>query len=328
MTSGSSPATAPPPSSPRASGVPGAGTIVVRGLGHHFGDKVALADGLELHLGPGGVIGLLGPNGSGKSTLMRLLVGLVPLQRGEVVVDGVALTGDGLGIRRRVTYAPGELHVYGELTGAAHLRLLLRGRPASALARATAIAEDLELPLRRRVRGYSHGMKRQLVFAAAMGPDVRVRILDEISEGLDPAKRSEILDRIEADAAAGTTVLLSSHHLGEVDRACARIVFLSDGRVIADETAEAVRRRASRVIKLRFPSDSSAEARDAALRGPGVEGLSHEDGVTRIVLDHEDPRPFLARLASLDSLPAPLSIEHGRLSLRELYRSLYGVEGT
>lgn len=320
--------TAPPPGAIDGATAPRDGTILVRGLGHRFGDKVALQDGLELAVEAGGVVGLLGPNGSGKSTLMRLLVGLVPLERGSITVDGVPLEKDGLEVRKRVTYAPGELHLYGELTGEEHLRMLLRARPAEALRRARETAQELGLPLDRRVRGYSHGMKRQLVFAAAMAPAVRVRILDEISEGLDPAKRSQILDHIERDAASGTTILLSSHHLGEVDRACQRIVFLSAGRIIADETAEAVRARAARVLKLRFHEDADGAAIAAALQGTGVESLSREDGVVRLVLEEEDPRPFLGRLADMESLPAPLSVEHGRLSLRELYRSLYGVEGT
>ncbi len=320
--------TAPHPGGARGANAPREGTILVRDLGHRFGDKTALEDGLELRVEAGGVVGLLGPNGSGKSTLMRLLVGLVPLERGAISVDGVQLEKDGLEVRRRVTYAPGELHLYGELTGEEHLRVLLRARPAAALRRARETAEELGLPLKRRVRGYSHGMKRQLVFAAAMAPSVRVRILDEISEGLDPAKRSQILDHIEHDAASGTTILLSSHHLGEVDRACQRIVFLSAGRIIADETAEAVRARAARVLKLRFPESADGEAVAAALQGADVETLSRENGVFRLVLEDEDPRPFLGRLAAAEGLPAPLSIEHGRLSLRELYRSLYGVEGT
>ncbi|MEE2940788.1 MAG: ABC transporter ATP-binding protein [Planctomycetota bacterium] len=320
--------TAPPSGGTDGVIAPREGTIVVRGLGHRFGDKVALEDGLELAVEAGGVVGLLGPNGSGKSTLMRLLVGLVPLERGAVTVDGVPLEKDGLGVRRRVTYAPGELHLYGELTGGEHLSMLLRARTAEALRRARETAEELGLPLDRMVRGYSHGMKRQLVFAAAMAPAVRVRILDEISEGLDPAKRSQILDHIERDAASGTTILLSSHHLGEVDRACQRIIFLSAGRIIADETAAAVRARAARVLKLRFPEGADGEAIAAALRGADVAALSQEEGVFRLVLQEEDPRPFLGRLAAAKGLPAPLSVEHGRLSLRELYRSLYGVEGT
>lgn len=304
-----------------------AGGVEVRGLEHRFGANQALHP-TDLQIPPGGVVGLLGPNGSGKSTLMRLLTGLVPKQRGEISVDGVRLTGDGLAIRRRTTYAPGELHLYGELKGGEHLRFLMRGRPGSSLERARAIAGELGLPLGRRIREYSHGMKRQLLFAAAIAPEVRVRILDEISEGLDPAKRSQVLDLIDADAARGTTILLSSHHLGEVDRSCQRLVFLNAGRVVADESAEEVRRRAGRLVRLRFAPGALKPTSTAALEGPGVESVEEAADRVNVMLSDDDPRAFLGRLAASGDLPAPISVEHGRISLSELYRTLYGVEGT
>lgn len=312
---------------PTAPGADGAGGVLVRALEHRFGTNQALQP-TDLEIQPGGVVGLLGPNGSGKSTLMRLLTGLVPRQQGEILVDGVALSGDGLEIRRRTTYAPGELHLYGELKGLEHLRFLLRGRGPQSLKRARAIAGELELPLERRVRDYSHGMKRQLLFAASIAPEVRVRILDEISEGLDPAKRSQVLDLIDADAARGTTILLSSHHLGEVDRSCQRLIFLNKGRLVADESAEDVRRRAGRLVRLRFSPGALPHGGAQALAGPGVDSVEEATDRVNVMLSSDDPREFLGRLAASTELPAPISVEHGRISLNELYRSLYGVEGT
>ncbi len=306
---------------------PGAGGVSVHGLEHRFGATQALHR-TDLEIPAGGVVGLLGPNGSGKSTLMRLLTGLVPLQQGKVNVDGVPMAGDGLEIRRRTTYAPGELHLYSELKGGEHLRFLLRGRRDGSFDRARSIAGELGLPLDRRVREYSHGMKRQLLFAAAIAPDVRVRILDEISEGLDPAKRSQVLDLIDADAARGTTILLSSHHLGEVDRSCQRLVFLNAGRVVADESSEEVRRRAGRLVRLRFAPGALTPGSTGVLQGPGVESVEEVEDRVNVMLSGDDPRTFLGRLASATDLPAPTSVEHGRISLGELYRALYGVEGT
>lgn len=304
-----------------------AGGVIVRGLEHRFGDHQALHP-TDLNIEPGGVVGLLGPNGSGKSTLMRLLTGLVPRQRGEIVVDGIRMSGDGLAIRRSTTYAPGELHLYGELKGAEHLRFLLRGRGDDSLQRARDIAGELELPLDRRVRDYSHGMKRQLLFAAAIAPRVRVRILDEISEGLDPTKRSQVLDLIDADAARGTTILLSSHHLGEVDRSCQRLVFLNEGRVVADESSEGVRQRAGRLVRLRFAPGTLTPGAALALEGAGVASVEEQPDSITIMLTGDDPRDFLGRLSTAGGLPVPISVEHGRISLGELYRTLYGVEGT
>lgn len=303
--------------------------VTARGLGHRFGSKVALAPGLDLDVPAGsGVIGLLGPNGSGKSTLMRLLIGLVPRQQGAITVDGVELEGDGRSVRERVTYAPGEMHLYGELSGIEHLRFLLRGRSRSAVERARGLAEAMDLPLRKRVRTYSHGMKRQLVFAAAMAPEVNVRILDEISEGLDPAKRARVLELIDEDARGGTSILLSSHHLGEIDLVCDRLVFLGAGRVIADESADAARDRARRLMTLRFDPSESATAIGAALGRAGAASVDcSSDGTARVTLPTDDPRDFLARVAADTDLPAPREVQFGRHSLPELFSALYGVEG-
>lgn len=306
--------------------------IVVDGLTRRFGEHVALHP-LDLQIGPGGITGLLGPNGSGKSTLMRCLVGLVRPDGGQVTVAGQMLVGDGTAIRKRVAYAPGELHLYGELSGAEHLRWSLRGRPASALKRAQELAADMQIPLGRHVRGYSHGMKRQLAFAAAMAPDVPVRILDELTEGLDPSKRSQALEILRADVERGTTILLSSHHLGEVDAACDRLVFMNAGRCIANESAAEVSNRAARLARVDYASAEEAASVRSAMQAQGLEqaGLSElrcVDARLVAILASSDPRPFLQALGALSELPKPRSVEHGRISLQELYRSLYGVEGT
>jgi lipooligosaccharide transport system ATP-binding protein len=310
--------------------VPGDRRIRVRGLARSFGATRALLP-LDLDLGPGGIIGLLGPNGSGKSTFLRLLTGIVPRDAGEAWVDGVALERDGTAIRRRATYAPGELALYRELRASDHLAWLLRGRDKGARARATATANALGLPLRARVRTYSHGMKRQLLLAAALAPDVGVRILDEPTDGLDPSKRGIVLDLLSEEARRGTTILLSSHHLGEVDRACDRLVFLSGGKLIADETAASVADRARRHMRLEFAAEAGVDELRARIgRVPGAQSVRVEttpDARLRayVVLAGDDPRAFLAALVAAD-LPQPLAIEYGELSLSELYRVLYGVE--
>jgi ABC-2 type transport system ATP-binding protein len=296
--------------------------IVARGLTRRFGAKVAL-EPTELDVEPAAVTGLLGPNGSGKSTLMRMLIGLVPPSGGSAAVDGVELAGDGTAIRRRCTYAPGELALYGELSGYSHLDWFLRGRERDARRRARELAEAFDLPLRKRVHTYSHGMKRQLVFAAALAPEVGVRILDEPSEGLDPNKRSVMIELLEADVVKGTTILLSSHHLGEVDRVCDTFVFLNEGRRIRVERAEEVARRARRLVRVGYASRDGLEAAAKALRS----AAATVRGTTLVAeLAGDDPREFLAELAGLRELPAPIAIEHGPTTLQELYRSLYGVE--
>lgn len=298
--------------------------IVVRGLTRRFGDRLAL-EPLDLDLGPGGVIGLLGPNGSGKSTLLRMLTGLVRPDAGTASVDGVALRGDGTAVRKRCTYAPGEISLYGDLKAAEHLSWLSRGRDAESSRRALQIAAELGLPLHKKVHTYSHGMKRQLIFAAAMAPRVEVRILDEISEGLDPSKRSTVLEFLSEDAGRGTTILLSSHHLAEVDRVCDTFVFLNEGRLVATEQADGLRERAARFLRVRYAGLAQGEL-EAATRGFAAGRVRVEGERVVVELEHPDPRPALAELAALGGLPPPVTLRYGDLSLGELYRDLYGVE--
>lgn len=307
-----------------ASATPRAGHIVTRGLARRFGTRQALAP-LDLDVGPG-VTGLLGPNGSGKSTFLRLLTGLVRPDSGHASVDGVAVRGDGLAVRKRVTYAPGEIALYGDLRAGEHLQWFLRERDREAHGRAFELADALELPLGKRVHAYSHGMKRQLIFAAALAPRVAVRILDEISEGLDPNKRSVVLDLLGEDAARGTTVLLSSHHLAEVDRACDTFVFLNEGRLVAVERAADLRARAAQLLHLEFQADSLAQARAALAGLRGAEPAAVRGARVTLRLSSADPREVLAQLGGLAGLPAPRSVQYGELVLRDLYRDLYGVE--
>jgi ABC-2 type transport system ATP-binding protein len=187
------------------------------------------------------------------------------------------------------------------------------------------VAQELGLPLNRRVRGYSHGMKRQLLFAAAMGPEVPVRILDEPTEGLDPTKRAAVLEILGRDAAAGRTILLSSHHLGEVDAACERIAFLDAGRLVALEESAAVHERMARLVRVWWDGGLPARAVEL-LDGLAGAQARQEDEHLAVTLPSGDPRGFLAALAAAE-LPAPSAVEHGRISLNVLYREIYGVEG-
>lgn len=304
--------------------------IEARGLTRRFGDVLAV-DGIDLDMRPGTVVGLLGPNGTGKSTLLRLLIGLVRPNAGSATIAGARLVGDGTAVRKRVAFAPGEIALYGEMRASDQLTWLMRGRGRAAEAKAIAMTEILGLPLRKRIHEYSHGMKRQLLFCAAMGPDLPVRILDEPTEGLDPAKRSQVLELIAADAQKGRAILLSSHHLSEVETVCQRILFCYKGRLLADEDPATLRRLAARSGRLDFASETAATMAAQALQG--VACLDESRAVERSVFVEfvEGQEPFGA-LASLEAgLPKgaerPIGIEFGRLSLTDLYERVYGVRG-
>jgi ABC-type multidrug transport system ATPase subunit len=213
------------------------------------------------------------------------------------------------------------------MRGDEHLRWFLRGRGREARRRATELAERFELPLRKLVRSYSHGMKRQLLFAAALAPRVRVRILDEPTEGLDPSRRAQILDLMREDARGGTNVLLSSHHLGEVARACDELIFLDRGRVLARESSTEIEARSRQSLRMTFASSQDAERAERRLRDLGARQVVREDERLIVDLDSKAPRETLASLYSDPDWPVPNTLTYGELSLEQLYRSLYGVEG-
>ncbi len=306
------------------------GAIQIAGLSRRFGAVQAVKP-VHVAIEPGTIAGLLGPNGSGKSTLLRMLLGLVRPDSGTCTVDGETLRGDGLAIRRRVTYVPGELHLYGELRARAHLSWCLRGRGRAAFERALEIAEGFELPLGARLRGYSHGMKRQLLLAAALGPEVRVRILDEPTEGLDPTRRGAVLELLRKDAERGTTILLSSHHLGEVERACGQLLFLKQGELLDEEAARALQRRARAALRLHWGEAVAREALERVLDGSGAgraaEIRAEGTRATLFFASDEEGRAGLRAVLDARELPAPRSIAYGELSLTEIYRELYGQEG-
>ena len=298
--------------------------IRVRGLSRRFGTNQALHP-IDLDVAPGEIVGLIGPNGSGKSTLLRCLTGVVKKDAGEVRIDGEDLKRDGANIRRRVTYSPGEVNTYGELTGTGQLTWLLRGRDSEAHARAHAIAQDLGLPLQSKLRTFSHGMKRQLLFAAAIAPAVRVRLLDEITEGLDPAMRATILDELRADADSGNATLLSSHHFGEVDRVCDRLIFLDAGKKLAEESPATIAERARGLATFEYADAQTAQTAQDLLT---TDSITTERTNARLLihLDATDPQVALSQLLARTDLPAPTSVLYGQLPLADLYRELYGKE--
>lgn len=302
------------------------GVIACAGLTRRFGAHVALQP-LSVTIGPGGITALLEPNGSGKSTFLRLLLGLVRPDAGTASIDGAPLAGDGLAVRRRVTYLAGELHVYGELTGAQHLAWSLAGRDAGALGRASELARRFELPLERRLRAYSHGMKRQLLLAAALAPDVRVRILDEPTEGLDPTRRADVLALLREDAARGTTLLVSSHHLGETERFSGRLVFLRRGQRLDDAAAQELLARARRSLRVCWERRPARAELERVLAPHADLELALEDERARIYSPHATPEDLLRTLLAAPELGPLRTLSAGEASLADLYRELYGVEG-
>ena len=161
--------------------------ITTFGLTKQYGDFYALRNlSLEVHRGE--VFGLLGPNGSGKTTTIRTILGLIKASSGSASVAGLDCWHDSLMVRERVSYLPGELRMFGYLSGYKHLKFLCDLRGGFGYDRAVHIAEKImELDLKRKVRQYSTGMKQKLALAQAFSDPVEILILDEPTSALDPS---------------------------------------------------------------------------------------------------------------------------------------------
>jgi ABC-2 type transport system ATP-binding protein len=212
--------------------------VVTHGLTKRYG-HLAAVDGVDLTVRSGEVYGFLGPNGAGKTTTLRLVLGLIRPTAGSVHVLGRA---PGPGRLRGVGALIEGPAFYPYLSGLDNLRVLARytGVPD---ARIAGVLEQVDLAGRAKdpYRKYSLGMKQRLGVAAALLKDPRLLVLDEPTNGLDPAGMAEMRTLIRRLGASGRTVLLSSHLLGEVEQICDRVGVISRGRIVAESTVAELR---------------------------------------------------------------------------------------
>lgn len=222
-------------------------------LTKYYGKFAALRQ-LSLEILQGEIFGLLGPNGSGKTTTLRILLGLLRPTSGSAAVSGFDCWSQSLRVRRLVSYLPGELRIYGSMTGLAALRFLSDLREGDGLDRAVALAERIMgLNLRKKVRAYSTGMKQKLALSLAFADPVDILILDEPTSALDPSARSQVLQLVKEAKAQGQTVIFSGHVLSEVEAVSDRLAILRRGRLMHVEDMNA--RRGLRMLLIRFPHE-------------------------------------------------------------------------
>lgn len=200
-------------------------------LTKRFGSFTAL-DSVTLRVDHGEVFGLLGPNGAGKSTWIRTLMGMLTPTSGTARLAGFDPIADGVAARRYVAYLPGDARLPTHQRAEAVMRFFADVHPAGCLERSRAVARRLGLTTRHRVGSMSTGMRQKLALAVVLGLDTPLLILDEPTANLDPSVRGEVLAMVDEAAAAGRTVVLSSHVMSEIEDTCSRVAFLKAGRVV------------------------------------------------------------------------------------------------
>ncbi|QFZ21806.1 ABC transporter ATP-binding protein [Saccharothrix syringae] len=240
--------------------------ISVSGLVKTFGPTRAL-DGLDLSVRQGEVHGFLGPNGAGKSTTIRVLLGLLRADAGEVSLLGGDPWRDASALHRRLAYVPGDVSLWPNLTGGEVVDLLGRLRGGLNAKRRDELMERFELDPRKKGRAYSKGNRQKVALVAALASDVELLVLDEPTSGLDPLMEA-VFQQCVDELRGERTVLLSSHVLAEVEALCDRVSIIRDGRTVETGTLAELRHLTRTGVSAELAGDP-----DGLAGLPGVHGL-------------------------------------------------------
>src|SRR5499426_1303099 len=205
--------------------------IEVAGLVKNFGQTRAL-DGLDLEVDTGEVHGFLGPNGAGKTTTLRILLGLLHADAGTARLLGGDPWREATSLHRRLAYVPGDVTLWPNLSGGEVIDLLGRLRGGLDSQRRDLLLKRFDLDPTRKARAYSKGNRQKVALVAALASGAELLILDEPTSGLDPLMEAAFREAVEDLARNGTTVLLSSHILSEVEALCDRVTIIRAGRTV------------------------------------------------------------------------------------------------
>jgi ABC-2 type transport system ATP-binding protein len=246
-----------------------ANAIEANGLRKRFGRATAL-DGLDLTVRDGEVHAFLGPNGAGKTTTIRILLGLLRPDGGEVSLLGGDPWRDATTLHSRLAYVPGDVTLWPGLTGGEIIDLLTRLRGQSGThdpKRRQQLIELFDLDPSKKARAYSKGNRQKVALIAALASDAELLILDEPTSGLDPLMEANFRDCVNAERHQGRTVLLSSHILAEAEALADRVTIIRAGRTVETGTLADMRHLTRTTIDAElsgpFTADGLAGVHDA-----------------------------------------------------------------
>ena len=296
--------------------------VEARSLVKRFGAVTAL-DGLDLSVRTGEIHGFLGPNGAGKSTTIRALLGQLRLSSGTVAVFGQDAWRHAVDIHPRLAYVPGDTMLWPNLTGGQCIDLLGGFHGAMNRARRDELVERFDLDPTRRFRTYSKGNRQKVALVAALACDVELLVLDEPTSGLDPLMEAVFQAVVTERSASGTSVLLSSHILAEVETLCNRLTVVRAGRATFTGSLSQLRSSAATAVDVVTPT--------------AIPGLEHVTGVSRLRSQTEPRGHRTTLLAQAAALPTvlttvgaarPLQVTVHPPSLEQLFLDQYTEQET
>jgi ABC-2 type transport system ATP-binding protein len=264
--------------------------ITIEKLVKSYGSFRAL-DGLDLELGAGEVLGFLGPNGAGKSTTIRVLLGLLRADAGTVRLLGGDPWRDARNLHGRLAYVPGDVSLWPNLTGMEAINLIAGLRGPVDKKRRDELIDRFELDPRKKGRTYSKGNRQKVALVAALCGEVDLLLLDEPTSGLDPLMEAVFQRSVAEATARGTSVLLSSHILAEVEQLCDRVSIVRKGRTVETGTLADLRHltRTTVVAETRVPAAGIAQV-------PGTHRVDVTGGRVSFDVDTADLGEAIAAL--------------------------------
>jgi len=286
-------------------------------------DEVRAVRNLNLKVEEGEIYGFLGPNGAGKTTTILMLLGILKPSRGKIYLFGEELSRNFLSLKSRIGVVSEKQYLYKEMTAGEYLDFFAelygvrnRKKRIEELLEAVGLLEVIN----RKVGAFSRGMQQKLGFARALLHDPDLLILDEPVSGLDPTGIKQIRDLVREENRKGRTIFISSHLLSEVERLCGRVGIINEGRLLAEDTMENLRRKLTDVEELEVEvSEAKKETLEALSSLDFVKGITKEGKKLTIkVKADKDHRAEISQLISQKG-EVVLGIKVKEMSLEEAF---------
>lgn len=277
--------------------------IEVSHVSRNFGNFRAVND-VSFSIPTGQIVGLLGPNGAGKTTTMRMITGFLSPSDGKITIDGIDISENPVEAKKKIGYMPESAPLYGEMIVEDYLKYIAQMYCQNPEEKIQKLCDEcgLKQVMSKNISELSRGNRQRVALAHALMNDPEILILDEPTSGLDPNQVEDVRDIIR-EIGKTRTVIVSTHILSEVETICSRAIIISDGKVIADSTIEALKNGAKNqnTVFVKVDGGDSAKISDTVKAIPNVEAVKIcelEDKKLELeisVKGQEEVRPQIAK---------------------------------
>lgn len=289
--------------------------LEVKNLQKHFGKFQALKN-VNFEINSGEVLGYVGPNGAGKSTTIRTLLGIIKASGGSAEIFGKNVWTDAIDIHKEIAYVPGDVYLWGNLTGGQIIDIFLNFHGKANLQKRDELITKFQLDVKKKARSYSKGNRQKVALIAALASESELYIFDEPTSGLDPLMEAVFQDEVARIKSEGKAILLSSHILSEVERLCDKIAIIRNGEIVEYGSLEEMRH----LTRYEFKVETRQKA-EALSNLTGVHDLKFDGNNASFQADSDKVQEILQTLLQYDVV----KLDSNPQTLEELFLHHYEV---